>query len=377
VSARRAPPDRVFIERSLRVAIVAAAALAAVFGLLWVLKGALTPLVSALLLAYLFDPLIDRFEARRVRRGLAVVIVVLVLGVVVVGFLVFLLPRVIAEMAVLGQELPAYLERVLVQLIPRFEETTGVAVPRTVEELLQRVRAGELQLPLDALRSLLQQLVGFVTGTVSGLIGLLVVPVLAYYCLVEFDVLKPRALSLVPMRHREWVTEKARTVDALVSGFLRGQLIVATTLGVLYAVGFTLIGIDLAVGVGLLAGALALVPYLGNVVAVVAATVLCVLKFGVDVHLALVLGWYAIVQNLEGFVLTPRIVGSSVGLHPALVIVALLIGGDLFGFLGLLVAVPLAAVANVFIEDAFDAYRATALYREAGAPEPAPPDVEI
>lgn len=372
-----ATTDRAFIERSLRVAIVAAAAVASVLGLLWVLKGALTPLVSALLLAYLFDPVIDRFEARRVRRGLAVVIVVLVLGGVVVGFLAFLLPRVIAEMAILGQELPVYLERVLVQLIPRFEETTGVAVPRTVEELLQRVRSGELQLPLDTLRGLLQQLLGFVTGTVSGLIGLLVVPVLAYYCLVEFDALKPRALSLVPMRHRAWVTEKARTVDTLVSGFLRGQLIVATTLGVLYAVGFALIGIDLAVGVGLLAGALALVPYLGNVVAVLSATVLCVLKFGVDVHLALVLGWYAIVQNLEGFVLTPRIVGGSVGLHPALVIVALLIGGDLFGFLGLLVAVPLAAVAKVFVEDAFDAYRATSLYREGGAPEPAPPDVEI
>jgi predicted PurR-regulated permease PerM len=369
-----ATTDRAFIERSLRVAIVAAAALAAVLGLLWVLKGALTPLVSALLLAYLFDPLIDRFEARRVRRGLAVVIVVLVLGGVLVGFLVFLLPRVIAEMAVLGQELPAYLERVLVQLIPRFEETTGVAVPRTVEELLQRLRAGDVQLPLEALRGLLQQLLGFVTGTVSGLIGLLVVPVLAYYCLVEFDALKPRALSLVPVRHRDWVREKARTVDALVSGFLRGQVTVAATLGVLYAVGFSLIGIDLAVGVGLLAGALALVPYLGNVVAVLAATVLSVLKFGVDVHLALVLGWYAVVQNLEGFVLTPRIVGGSVGLHPALVIVALLIGGDLFGFLGLLVAVPLAAVAKVFLEDALEAYRATSLYREvAPAEEPPPP----
>jgi predicted PurR-regulated permease PerM len=367
-----ATTDRAFIERSLRVAIVAAAALAAVLGLLWVLKGALTPLVSALLLAYLFDPLIDRFEARRVRRGLAVVIVVLVLGGVLVGFLVFLLPRVIAEMAVLGQELPAYLERVLVQLIPRFEETTGVAVPRTVEELLQRLRAGDVQLPLEALRGLLQQLLGFVTGTVSGLIGLLVVPVLAYYCLVEFDALKPRALSLVPVRHRDWVREKARTVDALVSGFLRGQVTVAATLGVLYAVGFSLIGIDLAVGVGLLAGALALVPYLGNVVAVLAATVLSVLKFGVDVHLALVLGWYALVQNLEGFVLTPRIVGGSVGLHPALVIVALLIGGDLFGFLGLLVAVPLAAVAKVFLEDALEAYRATSLYREV-APAEEPP----
>ena len=110
---------------------------------------------------------------------------------------------------------------------------------------------------------------------------------------------------------------------------MRGQLLVAACLGVLYAVGFSAIGIDLAIGVGLLAGAMAVIPYLGSIVALGTATVLCVLKFGFDGHLLAVVGWYAVVQNLEGFVLTPRIVGSSVGLHPAAVIVALLIGGDL------------------------------------------------
>jgi predicted PurR-regulated permease PerM len=320
-----------------------------------------------LLIAYLFDPLIDRFEARRVRRSAAILIVIAVMGGVVFGLLAVVLPRLIAEIAQLGQELPAYLERVLMNLIPRFEEVTGMTVPRSVEDLLERVRAGQIALPLEALRALLQRLLGVVTGTVSGIIGLLVIPVLAYYFLVEFDDLKPRVLSLVPPRHREYVRAKASTIDGLVSRFIRGQLTIAITLGVLYAVGFTLIGIDLAVGVGLLAGVLALIPYLGNVVAVTSATLLCILKFGVDVHLLLVLGWYLVVQNLEGFVLTPLIVGKSVGLHPAVVIVALLIGADLFGFLGLLVAVPLAAVAKVFAEDAYEAYRESSLYRKGVA----------
>ena len=174
-------------------------------------------------------------------------------------------------------------------------------------------------------------------------------------------------------RALQYVFEKVRTVDRLVSGFLRGQLLVAATLGVLYAIGFGVIGIDLAIGVGLLAGALALVPYLGNVVAVAAASALCVLEFGIDWHLAAVLGWYAFCQNLEGFVLTPRIVGGSVGLHPALVIVALLIGGDLFGFLGLLIAVPAAAVVKVFVAELLELYSGSQLFGDETAAGGEPP----
>jgi predicted PurR-regulated permease PerM len=192
--------------------------------------------------------------------------------------------------------------------------------------------------------------------------------VLAYYVLVEFDDLVERMGEWVPVRHRDYVFEKVRTVDRLVSGFLRGQLLIATTLGVLYAVGFAVIGIDLAVGVGLIAGVLALVPYLGSVVAVAMATALCILKFGLDWHLGAVLGWYVLCQNLEGFVLTPRIMGHTVGLHPAVVIVALLIGGDLFGFLGLLIAVPVAAVVKVFVDELYDAYRASPLYGAVDEP---------
>ncbi|HEX2486034.1 MAG TPA: AI-2E family transporter, partial [Myxococcota bacterium] len=110
------------------------------------------------------------------------------------------------------------------------------------------------------------------------------------------------------------------------------------------------------------------VPYLGGAVAVVASSVLCILEFGIDWHLAATLGWYVLVQTFEGFLLTPRIVGESVGLHPAVVIVALLIGGDLFGFLGLLVAVPLAAVAKVFVDEGLDLYRRSSFFRGDAPP---------
>jgi predicted PurR-regulated permease PerM len=356
--------DRIFIERWIRIGITLLIGVTAALAALYLLKAALTPLAAAFIIAYLFDPLIDRFEARRLKRGAAVLLVVGAIGGGLALLLAVVLPRLIGELALLAQELPGYLERVLATAIPRFEELSGVQVPTSVSELFARLQSGEIKLPLDAIRGVVEQSLGFLTGTVSGMIALMIVPILAYYALVEFDGLKARALELVPPRRRLYVEDKARTIDDLISNFLRGQLTIALVLGVLYAVGFSLIGIDLAIGVGLLAGVMALIPYLGNIVAVSAASLLCVLKFGVDVHLALVLGWYFVVQNLEGWYLTPRIMGRSVGLHPALVIVALLIGADLLGFVGMLVAVPLTAVVKVFGEEALEAYRASPAYTD-------------
>ncbi len=348
--------DRDFVVRAARWGIVAALALGALFALLWVLKAALTPLVAAFVIAYLLDPLIDRFEARRVKRPIAIFVLLGGVGVVNLGFLLFVIPRLVRELSALAERMPGYLERFVTEMVPQFEARIGVELPKTIEAALGQLSGAELG-ALASLRDVLTGTLTTLSGTAGVLIALLVIPILAYYLLVEFDQLVARLGGWVPPRYRSYVFEKARTVDRLIAGFLRGQLLVAGCLGVLYAVGFSVIGIDLAIGVGLLAGALALIPYLGNAVAVASATVLCLLQFGFAWQLGAVLGWYAIVQTLEGFVLTPRIVGQSVGLHPGAVIVALLIGGDLFGFLGLLIAVPAAAIVKVFAQEASAAYR--------------------
>jgi predicted PurR-regulated permease PerM len=359
--------DLDFIARAGRWAILGGAVAGATLILLWLLKAALTPLAAAFVIAYLLDPLIDRFEAAHVRRRLAIFTLLLVVGGGLFAFLLFVVPRVQHEFAALAERMPIYLDHFATDVAPGLEHRFGLQLPHSVDDLLERVRSGAIPLPLDSIRSLLAGVLAYVTGTVSSLVGLLVIPILSYYLLVEFDRIVARAGEWIPPRHRPYVFAKARTVDALVSGFLRGQLLVAAILGALYAVGFAVIGIDLAIGVGLLAGVMSLVPYLGSVIAVTTASALCVLKFGIDVHLLAVLGWYTVVQNLEGFVLSPRIVGHSVGLHPAAVIVALLIGGDLFGFLGLLIAVPAAAVLKVFAGELLEAYRRSPLFAGPGA----------
>ena len=317
------------------------------------------------MIAYLFDPLIDRFEARGIGRRLAIFLLLGLVALVLLAFAFLVIPRLIAEIAALSASLPGYFERFLDVTVPRIERLLGITLPHTLGEGLEHLRTGGFQIVLDTARSTLERAVGVVTGTVSVLVGVLVVPVIAYYVLAQFDEIKramlrmvPRAYSRVP-RSRRWST-------GLVSGFIRGQLIVCLCLGFLYAVGFTAIGVDLALGIGVAAGMLAIIPYVGSAFALGSASLLCVLEFGFDVHLAFVAGWYVVVQTLEGFVLVPRIVGGSIGMHPVTVIVALLIGGDLLGFLGLIVAVPLAAVIQVFVRDGIAAYRRSPLYAGAG-----------
>lgn len=360
-----ASTDRAFIERSLRIGIIGAAALAVVMGLLWVLKGALTPFVAALVIAYLLDPLIDRFEARGVARGLAIGLLLALLGIALFGVAFFLIPSMQRDVTALAQNLPATLEDGLLSLAPRLQEQFGITLPRSIQDALERVRTGELQIPLEAIRSLLERVLRGVTGTVGALVSLLIIPVLAYYLLVEFDRIRLAVLDLVPRGYQGAVAAGARRIDSLIAGFLRGQLTVCLLLGVLYAAGFAVIGIDLAVVIGVVGGLLAIIPYVGGAVAITAAAGMSLIQYGFDVHLALVIGWYAIVQGLEGFVLTPRIVGGSLGMHPVTVIVALLIGGDLLGFLGLLIAVPVAAVVQVFLQDLVAAYRRSPFYGEA------------
>ena len=356
--------DREFVDRALRYGIIGVTVAAALLLLLWLLKSALTPLALAFVIAYLFDPLIDRFEKRRIGRRLAIFLLLGVFAALSFGFAFAVVPRMQAEVVALAEVMPSYVDGALRGLAPSVERIFGVQLPESLLQGLDELRQREFTLPLDTLRGVLADVVATLTGTVGTLVGLLVVPVIAYYLLADFDALKRRLLNLVPESRRDAVASRASTIDGLLSGFIRGQLLVCLILGFLYAVGFSVIGIQSAVLIGFVSGLLAIIPYVGSAVALASASLMALLQYGLDIHVLLVVGWYVLVQNLEGFVLTPRIVGGSIGLHPVTVIVALLIGGDLLGFLGLLVAVPLAAVVQVFVHDALAAYRRSPLYTD-------------
>jgi predicted PurR-regulated permease PerM len=194
-------------------------------------------------------------------------------------------------------------------------------------------------------------------GFFATILNLALLPIFTFYLLRDWDRLVGFLHSLVPQGQRTRVERMASAVDERLSAFVRGQITVCIILGILYSSGLWLSGIDLAVVVGLLSGALFIIPYLGTIVGLVLATVLCLMKFGPDEHLLFVVASFAIPQAIESWVLTPRIVGEKVGLHPLVVMVALLAGSSLGGIWGMLLAIPVTAALNVVGMEWLAAYR--------------------
>jgi predicted PurR-regulated permease PerM len=198
---------------------------------------------------------------------------------------------------------------------------------------------------------------------VQGLLSALLIPVFAFYLLLDFNGLGAKLVGCLPVPAQPTGRRLLDRSNEVLGAFVRGQLAVCGALALIYSVGLTFTGIDMPWVVGLLSGALFIVPYLGTAVGIVLGSLLALLKFHDVAHLLGVWAVFAVGQGLEGFVLTPRIVGNRVGLHPLAVIVAVLAGGGLFGFTGVLLAVPAAAVLRVGLDEALRTYRASSFYR--------------
>ena len=355
------------IARFLRRVQWAAVVLAALW-LLGLLAPVLTPFVIAALLGWLGDPVVDRLEAAGRSRSTAVAIVFSVMSLLFVIVLLLLLPMVQRQVITLIQSLPRYLAWVGDTLLPWVEARTRIDVDRYLDMgyLVTMVREH-----WESAGGVARTVLGYVTRSGSMLIGLAVnavlVPVLAFFFLRDWDALVERIAALVPPRHLPTVSRLARESDAVLGGFLRGQFLVMVILGIGYAVGLQIVGLDLGILIGLIAGLLTFVPYVGPASLLVLGSIAALVQFGDWQHLVGVLVVFGVGQVIESYWLTPKLVGDRIGLHPMAVIFAVLAGGQLFGFLGMLLALPVAAVTNVLLRYAQERYRASRLY---GAEEP-------
>jgi predicted PurR-regulated permease PerM len=338
------------------------------------LRDVLTPIFLAFSLAYLLDPLVDRLEAWKVPRPAGIAIVLAgTLGAVAL-FLGLVVPGIAADVAGVIRELPQQLAALWARLMPWLEHR-GVAVPHSTTEWVERLNALASEAASTILApagNALGSLLGGTLSVLGSVAAALVVLVLGVYLLNDFDRITAGLKELIPVRWRGTVTRYARDIDQMLSHFLRGQITVMAILAVLYSVAYALLGVRLAVPIGIIAGILNFIPYLGSGFALVAGILMSLLD---GWHLWQLIGVvlaYTAVQTLEGFVITPRIVGHTVGLSEIWVLVALFVGAELFGFLGVLLAVPAAAVAKIFVAPALQYYRRTALFRDA--PPVAGPD---
>lgn len=330
---------------------------------IWLLAPVLVPFAFAALLAWMGDPLVDRLEARGVGRNTAVILVFTVIILIMTVAVLLLIPVLEQQISTLIVSLPSYRDWFLGTVVPWAEQRTGMQlhVWLDTEHLLTLLREHWQSAGGFAAVAL-----GYVSKSSFALIGWLVnivlLPVLTFFFLRDWDLIIGRVGSLVPRDHYDTVKRLALESDAVLGGFLRGQLLVMLILGVIYGVGLWIVGLDLGILIGLIGGVLTFVPYLGPAAVIVMGGLAALVQFGDWQHLAGVAVVFTIGQVIESYVLTPKLVGDRIGLHPMAVIFAVLAGGALFGFLGMLLALPVAAVANVLLRYAQERYRRSGLY---------------
>jgi predicted PurR-regulated permease PerM len=333
-----------------------------VLGLAYLLRGVLVPLFLAFLLAYALDPFVDRLEAMRVPRALGAIVVMLGIAGLFSVVLIYTIPLFVDEVTEASATLPDKFTHLQVRVEPWFASKLHIKLPHSMNDLSKaltdRLQSGGA---VETLRTALFGTLGYVGVALSALI----VPVFALYLLIDFDRIVARVEQLIPRRWSPAISAVGRDIHKTLSGYVRGQLTANVVLAALYATGLRAVDIRLAVPIGVITGMLAFVPYVGFTLGFLFALGMAVLDWqglGTIVGVALVM---AGVQLIDSMVITPRIVGRSVGLAPLEVILTMMAAGSLFGFLGVLLAVPLGAVAKILLQRAVRAYLASSFYNRA------------
>ncbi|MDH3205231.1 MAG: AI-2E family transporter [Gemmatimonadota bacterium] len=346
--------------------------------LLWLLSSTgslLAPFLLAMVLAYTLDPLVDKLERRGVSRSLAIglltVAAIVVLGVV----FLLVLPAALRELGQVVQEAPLFFQRLGAWLESVRERILSVNIPLIDEDdLLLRLQNIDSDSVVAFLQERREALGAWMWGGVLGLgrgIGsvftvlgyVALTPVLTFYLLRDWDGLTAGIADLVPGHQRESFVSFAGECNRLVSRYLRGQVTVAIALGLITGAGLWITSFPYAGTLALIVAIFSVVPYLGLVLSLIPAIFIALVSGSVGVSLLKVAGVYGISQLLEGTVISPRIVGDSVGLHPVWVVLALALGGFYFGFVGLLIGVPAAAVTKLMLARGLERYRASDFYR--------------
>ncbi|MFL9582775.1 AI-2E family transporter [Stenotrophomonas sp. AB1(2024)] len=337
----------------------------AVGWLVWLLAPILTPFVLALALAWLGDPLVDRVEATGRSRNTGVVLVFVAMVLVITAALLILVPMIERQIATLIAAIPQAQQWLMQHGIPWFEQKTGMEIMPWLEpdRLIEWVRSHWEQAGGFA-----RTFFGYVSRSgfamVTWVVNILLLPILAFYFLRDWDKLVERVASTIPRNHVGTITKLARESNEVLGAFIRGQFLVMVALGLIYAIGLSLVGLKLGLLIGLIAGLISFIPYLGATTGIIMAVLAALVQAqGLDLKLLILVGVvFTVGQLLESYVLTPRIVGDKIGLHPVAVIFAVMAGGQLFGFLGMLLALPVAAVSNVLLRYAHLRYRESELY---------------
>ena len=341
---------------------IVGAALVVFLALRW-LGSVLTPFLIGAMLAYLGTPVVNRLQARGVPRAVSTLLVILLIGIVLAGLFLVLIPLVQSEVVSITRRLPDLFAQFTARVAPFVEEKLGVTVALDFESIRTFISENAAQ----ARELSLRLLSGVRTGgaiVLSLLVHLALIPVVMFYLLRDWNMILDRVDDLLPRRWAPKVHMVAREVDDVLAEFLHGQALVMIALAVYYAVALSIVRLDHAIAIGILTGVLVFIPYVGFGLGFFLGVTAAILEWHGWPGFFAVLAVYAIGQLLESYVLVPLLVGDRIGLHPLAVIFALLAFGELFGFAGVLMALPVSAMLLVGLRHLRQAYMQSPVYQD-------------
>jgi len=332
------------------------------FLLVYLLKPILAPFLVGFLIAYLGDPLVDRLEGVGLARTPGVCVVFLVFTLLFTGVVLILVPMLGREVGAFIREIPTFINWLQDALRPLLFNILGVNLFELPTNELKQSLMGNWKQAGGIIGGFITEMTksGVVLVTWIANIGL--IPVVAFYLMRDWDHLMQRLREMLPRQMEGKTVNLVLECDEVLSAFFRGQLLIMFILGCIYALGLWIIGVDLAVLIGMLAGLASIVPYMGFIVGIAAATLAALFQFQDLIHILYVFMVFGLGQALEGWFLTPLLVGDRIGLHPVAVIFAILAGGQLFGFVGVLLALPVAAIIMVFVRQIHSSYKESDLF---------------
>ncbi|EGV37775.1 AI-2E family transporter [Neisseria weaveri] len=348
--------------RGVKPWILVGLVLAALVWLVFALSNILTPFIVAAVLAYILNPLVEKLRAKGIKRGPGAMLVMVSTLLLLFALVLIIVPMLINQFNNLVMRLPQIVYFIQNKLLPWMNEWAGDSVQINMQTLTDWLQSntGELSNALQRWAPTLMRQSGNILAGVS---NMLLLPFLLYYFLLDWQRWSLGIRAFVPRRFLDNYLRISGNMDRVLGEFLRGQLVVMLIMGLIYGVGLMLTGLDSGFAIGMIAGILVFVPYLGAFTGLLLATLAALLQFGSWQGLLMVWAVFGVGQFLESFFITPKIVGDRIGLSPFWVIFSLMAFGQLMGFVGMLIGLPLAAVTLVLLREGADVYFLSRFYR--------------
>jgi len=318
------------------------------FYFLYSLKDILTPVFVSMFLAYLFDPVVDRLE-KYFSRTFAIITLIFFTIMIFSVFIIFVIPAFVGEFNKLYKLITSSIPDIQA-FIGKFSFLTDNSLTYLKKILPQSIH-------------IVNKIINNTILIISNFLNILLIPVFTFYFLKEFDNIRLNVLDKIPVKFQNKVIDISKKIDDSVSSFVRGQLLVCVILGALYSIGLIIINVDLALIIGIFSGFASIIPYFGFLIGIILSLIVSFIKYHTIAGLIKVLIVFSIVQAMESFIITPKIVGDKVGLHPVVVILSLLIFGKIFGFIGLIIAIPLASFLKVIYNEFIIYYKNSSYYQ--------------